>query len=74
MKAILLDYIVTLGWAVVGSLSMGIGITLCLTIFHWTTRDFNEWQELKKGNIAVAIVTASVVLACAWVVSAVIRP
>jgi uncharacterized membrane protein YjfL (UPF0719 family) len=74
MKAIILDYIVTFGWAIVGSLAMGVGLILCLSVFHWTTRSIDEWEELKKGNIGVAIVIASIILACAWVVSAVIRP
>jgi len=33
------------------------------------TKGFNEWDELKKGNVAVGIVMASIVIALAAVVS-----
>jgi uncharacterized membrane protein YjfL (UPF0719 family) len=71
---ILIDYLVTFGWAIVGSLSMAVGLLLCLKLFTWGTHEIDEWEEIKKGNIAVAIIVAAVVLSCAWVVSSVIRP
>ena len=74
MKQIIFDYVVTFGWAVVGSLGMGVALAIALKIFGLSTTKFNEEEELKKGNIAVAIVIASVILGCAWVVSSVIRP
>lgn len=74
MLQIAIDYLVTFGWALVGSFSMGVGILVCLKIFDIGTIKIDEWEELKKGNMAVAVVMASVVLASAWVISAVIRP
>ncbi len=74
MKQVFFDYVITFGWAVVGSLSMGFGLLLTLGIFSFFTKDLDEQAEIKKGNMAVALVLASVVLACAWVVSSVIRP
>lgn len=74
MLQILIDYLITFGWAIVGSLGMGVGILLCLKVFTWATVDIDEWAEIKKNNYSVAIVLASIILACAWVVSAVIRP
>jgi len=74
MKQLLMDYVITFGWAVVGSLSMGFGLLLTLTIIGWFTVKIDEEALLKEGNMAVAIVLASIILACAWVVSSVIRP
>lgn len=74
MQLILTDYLITFGWAIVGSLGMGIGILLCLKMFTWATQDIDEWEEIKKNNLSMAIILAAVILACAWVVSAVIRP
>lgn len=74
MKQVLFDYAITFGWAIVGSIGMGSGLLLCLKMFTWATGEINEWEELKKNNQSVAIVLAAVVLACAWVVSSVIRP
>ena len=71
---IALDYLITFGWAIVGSLSMAVGVLLCLRLFTRLTDELDEWEELKKGNLAVAVLMASIVIACAWVISAVIRP
>lgn len=74
MKNIFLDYLVTFGWAIVGSVSMGIGLIIVLKIFDYSTGKLDEWAEIKNKNTAVAIILASLILACAWVVSSVIRP
>ncbi|WP_419770303.1 MAG: DUF350 domain-containing protein [Candidatus Marinarcus sp.] len=74
MKQIIMDYIITFGWAIVGSISMGIGIIITLKLFTIATVNIDEWKEIKDKNIAVAIIIASIILACAWVVSSIIRP
>lgn len=74
MKQIIADYIITFGWAIVGSLSMGVAIIITLKLFTFSTRNLDEWKEIKEKNIAVAIIIASVILSCAWVVSSIIRP
>ncbi len=74
MKQVLFDYLITFGWAIVGSISMGLGLILCLKIFAWATGEIDEWSEIRNNNHAMAIILAAVILACAWVVSSVIRP
>lgn len=74
MKLILFDYLVTFGWAIVGSLSMGLALIVVLKIFDFSTRKLDEWDEIKKNNVSVAIVIAAIILSCAWVVSSIIRP
>ncbi len=74
MKQLLMDYIITFGWAIVGSLSMGFSLLLTLFIVSKFTTVIDEEAELQKGNMAIAVVLAAIVLACAWVVSSVIRP
>lgn len=74
MKEILFDYIVTLGWAIIGSLSMGVALIVVLKIFDFSTKKVNEWEEIKNNNTSMAIVIAAIILACAWVVSSIIRP
>ncbi len=71
---ILTAYLITFGWAVVGSVSMGIGLVLSLTIFNRLNRGVDEWQLIKEGSLPMAIVLASVVLAAGIVVGAAIRP
>lgn len=72
MQEILVAYLITFGWAIVGSVSMGIGIVITLKMFDWSTKDVDEWQLVKDGNIPVAIILASVVISLGIVVSSVI--
>jgi len=67
-------YLVTFGWAVLGSISMAVGLLLMLLVFTKATPQIDEWKELKQGNVAVALVLAAVIIACAMVVSAMVRP
>lgn|GEM_PF-367116 len=74
VRQILESYAVTLGWAIVGAVSMGVGLIIMLKIFTWSTAGIDEWEELKKGNIAVAIVMAAVIIGAAIVVSFCVLP
>jgi uncharacterized membrane protein YjfL (UPF0719 family) len=74
MQEIFTAYLVTFGWAIVGSVSMGIGIIIALKLFDLSTRNVDEWQLIKEGNIAMAIILASVIVSLGIVVSAAIHP
>lgn len=74
MPDILVAYLITFGWAIVGSISMGIGIIITLKLFDLSTRDVNEWELVKQGNISMSIILASVIISLGLVVSAVIHP
>jgi uncharacterized membrane protein YjfL (UPF0719 family) len=73
-KFILVQYLVTLGWAVTGAIAMGIGLGVALKVFTFLTPKIDEMEELKKGNIGVAILMAAVVLATAIVVAVTVMP
>ena len=66
------DWLLTLGWAVVGALSMALALAILLKVFSKLT-PMDEWEEIKKGNLAVAIIVAAVVVAFALVVAAAIK-
>jgi uncharacterized membrane protein YjfL (UPF0719 family) len=68
---ILTDYLNVLGWAVVGAVAMAIALALLLRVFAWLT-PLDEWAELRQGNVAVAIVVGSVIVAFALVIAAAI--
>jgi uncharacterized membrane protein YjfL (UPF0719 family) len=53
---------------------MGIGIIIALKLFDLSTPNVNEWELIKRGNIAMAIMLASVIIALGFVVSAAIHP
>jgi uncharacterized membrane protein YjfL (UPF0719 family) len=73
-QEICIAYLITFGWAIVGSVSMGIGIIITLKLFSNSTRDLDEWALIRQGNLAMAIVLAAVILSLGWVVSSAVRP
>ncbi len=71
---ILMAYLITFGWALVGSVSMAIGLVLSLTIFNFLNRGVDEWKLIREGSIPMAIVLAAVIIATGIVVGNAIRP
>lgn len=71
---IVMAYLITFGWALVGSASMGIGLYFSLSIFNFLNRGIDEWALIKEGSIPMAIVLASIVIASGIVVGSAIRP
>jgi len=61
------------GYGIVAALIMSVALGLLIKIWTWIT-PLNDWEELKKGNIAVAIVLAAVILGFALVVASAIFP
>jgi uncharacterized membrane protein YjfL (UPF0719 family) len=73
MQQFLQDAALTLGWAVVGAVAMALSYLIFIKVFGWFT-PLDEWDELKKGNLAVAILLAAGIIATAVVVSVAIAP
>ncbi len=69
MPELLEAYLITFGWAIVGSLSMGIGVIISLKLFDMSTSKVDEWQLIKEGNIAMGIIFAAFILATGYVVA-----
>ncbi len=62
------EYLITFGWAITGAFSMAVALGIGLKVYSLLT-PIDEWEEIKKGNMGVAIIMAAVVLAFALVVS-----
>jgi uncharacterized membrane protein YjfL (UPF0719 family) len=67
-------YLITFGWALVGSISMAIGIIIALKMLDVSTPKVDEWQLIKEGNIPIAIIFGSVILSVGYVIAACVRP
>lgn len=65
-------YLITFGWAIVGSVSMGLGIVIAIKLFDLSTRGVDEWTLIREGNIAMAIVMAALIIALGIVVASVV--
>ena len=70
---ILNSYAVTFGWAMVGSVSMGLGVFIALKIFTVATRDVDEWKLIREGNMAMAVILAALILSLGIVVASVTK-
>ena len=73
-KMVILQYLVTIGWAIAGAISVGIGLGVALRVFTALTPNLDEMEELRKGNYAVAIVLAAVILAMGVVIAVTVLP
>ena len=73
MARVLVDYLTAIGWGVVGALSLALGLGILLRVFDWVT-PIDEWEEIRKGNISVAIIMAAVVLALGIAIGFAIMP
>lgn len=74
MREVFLSYLVTFGWAIVGSVSMGLGIIIAVKMFELSTRRVDEWELIKQNNIAMAIILAAVILSVGIVIASAIQP
>ena len=45
-----------------------VGIYIALNVLDHLTKGVNEWEELKKGNVAVALMMAGVIVATALII------
>lgn len=67
MIDILTQYLITFGWALTGAISMAVALGILVKLFSAIT-PIDEWEELKKGNMAVAVVMAAVIFGGALVI------
>ncbi len=65
---IALNMVLAVLWALVASIGFAGAIAIGLKVFSVLTPGFNEFEELKKGNNAVAMLWAAFVIAVAAVV------
>lgn len=69
---IALNMVLVVLWSIVASIGFAAAIAIGLKVFSVLTPGINEWEELKKGNISVAVLWAAFVLGVAAVVIAVL--
>ncbi len=65
---IFIEYIITLGWALTAAVSVALAISLGLKVFNYIS-PLDEWEEIRKSNIAMALVLSSVVIGMSLVVA-----
>jgi uncharacterized membrane protein YjfL (UPF0719 family) len=72
LKSVLFQFARSFGWAVVAAISFAFAMGLAIKVFDMLSRDINEWEEIKKGNLGVAIIIASMIFSVGLVLYKVI--
>lgn len=67
------QYFITFGWALTGAISMAVSLGLLIKIFDWLS-PINEWEEIKNGNMSMAVVMAAIILGTALVIGLTVLP
>lgn len=73
MSSVFTQYLIALGWAITGAISMAISLAILIKLFSLLT-PIDEWQEIRQKNYAVAIILAAVIIAFGIVVAVAILP
>jgi uncharacterized membrane protein YjfL (UPF0719 family) len=60
------EYIKTFFWGLTGALTMAVALPLLLWVFDKFT-PIDEWSEIKKGNMAVGVIVAALIIGFAIV-------
>ena len=67
------QYLITLGWGLTGAITMAIALPILLWVFDKFT-PIDEWAEIKKGNIGLSMIIASLIIGFAIVMALSILP
>ena len=73
LSTVLLNVAIGMLWAVAGGISLAIVAPIAIKIFDWMTKDIDEVEELKKGNMAIGLILFGVILGLSIVVAAAIH-
>lgn len=71
--SIITNMIFAVLWSIVAAIGFAAAISIGLKVLNVLTPGVDEWDELKKGNVAVAILWGAFILAVAIVVVVVLN-
>ncbi len=58
----LMMYLRGIGWAIIAAIGFSFGVGLAIKVFDWLSVSIDEWEEIKKGNIGVALIIVALIL------------
>ena len=61
-NAQLIEYLRAIGWALTASIGFSLGVAIAVMIFNKLSKDIDEWQEIKNGNIGVALIEVALIV------------
>ncbi len=72
LSVLLFQYARSFGWALVAGLSFALSMGLAIKVFDFLSTEIDEWEEIKKGNIGVALIIVALILSVGLVLHKVI--
>ena len=72
LYAQLIEYLRAIGWALAASIGFSLGVAIAIFIFNKLSGEIDEWQEIKNGNIGVALIEVALVIMIGIIVHRVI--
>ena len=64
---LLSQFLITFGWALTAAISMGVSLSIVIKIFDWIS-PIDEWEEIKKGNMSMAVILAALIIGSSFVI------
>ena len=64
---LLSQFLITFGWALTAAISMGVSLSIVIKIFDWIS-PIDEWEEIKKGNMSMAVMLAALIIGSSFVI------
>ncbi|MFQ6676810.1 MAG: DUF350 domain-containing protein [Fidelibacterota bacterium] len=62
IESTLISYVRAVGWSITAAIGFSFGIGLAIKVFDWLSTDIDEWEEIKKGNMGVALIFVSLII------------
>ena len=56
------EYIRSIGWTITAAIGFSTGVAIAIMIFDFISKDINEWEEIKKGNMGVAYIFVALIV------------
>ena len=62
LEETLLQYLRAVGWSTTAAVGFAFGVGIALKVFDWLSTEIDEWEEIKKGNMGVALIFISLIV------------
>lgn len=69
---LLFQYARSFGWALVAGISFALAMGLAIKVFDLLSTEIDEWEEIKNGNMGVALIIVALILSVGMVLHKVI--
>ena len=62
LMGMLTQFVRAVGWSIAAAVGFAFGIGIALKVFDMLSTEIDEWEEIKKGNMGVALIFISLIV------------